>query len=277
MIEIRGGLQALGWDGALAMILSVYVQGHDFRGLTLCSPKFSGDVISSTIAFSKPKLDCPKVSGTHLDMLLTVTSSPTRPLEEMDTALLYYEIFSLVRSISELATNFLEHSNIFTSSTAIIIQCTQVISAIEHRLLSLRVTCSSEQPSDLAVLYVIEMVRIAALISTTYYFRSMKITSATISSLQKRLVAATTAFEFVSHDFYEESSMKLLLWACWLGGLTAKDQDWFAIRIHGYMQSMKLYGWRDLECFLDGFVLAPRRHDLHGGMLWRRVSQHSVL
>jgi hypothetical protein len=273
MVDIRGGLEALGWDGALAMILSVYVYSHDFCGLPFRSPNFSADVISATITFSRPRLDCPTVSSSNLDAPFTVPPNTNQSLEGANTALLNCEVYTLIRSISELASRYLEHSSSFTYSTAAIIRYIQILTAIEHRLLFLPISPSSAQPSDVAVLNVIEISRIAALISTTYYFRSMRITSATISSLQKRLVTAIVALEAVGHDFLDASSIKLLLWACWIGGLTAKDQDWFAIRIYGYMTWIKLYDWRELESYLDGFVLAPRRHDVHGGRLWQRVSQ----
>jgi hypothetical protein len=126
------------------------------------------DVISATITLSKPKLDCPKVLSCHLDMFSAFPFDPTPCPQEMVPAVLNLEMCSLIRSISKMASRFFEHSTTLTSTTAEVIKNTQVLSAIEHRLLSLEIPCSSGPPSKMAVLHVIEMSKIAALISTTY-------------------------------------------------------------------------------------------------------------
>ena len=241
-----------------------------FYGLSLCLLSFSGDVISSTITFSKPRMDLPAVPEGHLDFPFNIPRCQIISLQELDIASLAIEMHTLIQSISELASHFLEHYSL-VSSTAVVIYYTQVISAIEHRLLSFQIQYSSTQPADIAVLYVIEMSRIAALISTTYYFRGISITSATISSLQKRLISTSSTLESIHHDFLDESSLKLPLWACWLGGLTANDQEWFAARIQGYMTWLQLRSQEELESFLEGYILAPRRHDSHGSALWQQI------
>jgi hypothetical protein len=208
----------------------------------------------------------------HLDTSLGIITTPY--LEDPDLASLHFEIYTLIQSISKLASRFLERNNTLTSSIAVIMYYTQVLSAIEHRILSLEIPYSSGPPIDNVVQYSIEMSKIAALISTTYYFRNMRITSATITSLQRRLVTIAQTLESIPHDTLEEDSLKLILWACWMGGLTARDQEWFAVRMHGYMTWLKLRSWEELKYFLERFVLEPKRHDLHGNSFWPRVSKH---
>jgi hypothetical protein len=237
------------------------------------SLKLSGDIISATITFSKPRLDLPKVPSSITETYMSPVPTAYPSFPELDTASVGFEVYTLVKSISQQAFRFVEHPHSLTSSIPIIIFYTQILSAIEHRLLSIDIPFSLASPPELPSLHVLEISRIAALISTTYYFRNLTINSAAISSLRKHLVATISTLESTQHDFLDRDSLKLLLWACWIGGLTAKDQEWFAIRIHRYMTWLELPSWEELESSLQGFILTPRRHDLHGSSLWLRVSK----
>lgn len=169
----------------------------------------------------------------------------------------------LIKQISDLATQVLKPDNILKASTASIIAHTQVISATEHRLLSI------ENPDDvpdheIPLLNVIRAGKAAALISTTYYFRIMRITSATTRSLRGKIVAALENLESGDINALNMESMKLLLWSSWIGYLVAEDQDWFVIHVHRFMIRMDLRSWEDVQSCLKGFTLASKRHDSLG-------------
>ena len=115
------------------------------------------------------------------------------------------------------------------------------------------------------------MARIAALVSTSYYFRILTIRSASSASLHKHLNATALDLEHLNPAALDSLYLKLYLWSLWIGGITASDQEWFVSQIHKCMAFLNLSGWKDLENFLGGYVMIPRPHDLHGNALWQQV------
>jgi hypothetical protein len=183
-----------------------------------------------------------------------------------------------------------------TTSTATMVSFSQVCSALEHRLLTLRVAGwdrpSPSSPSSQPSLrdpdaFIFDAARIAALMCMTHFFRQMALRAVLFTTLRRSFRENIESLEALG-DAGEglrvgvdvgvgtgvgELSMRLLLWACCVGGVTALDQHWFALRVHRCMDSLEIEGWGELERCLMEYVWAPKMRDQHLVLLWREVQK----
>lgn len=178
----------------------------------------------------------------------------------LDLRLFREEIHTMIKLVAKLATLHSDRYCELTSTTAAMINFTQHSSAVEHRLLSIRVAVqdhASPQDSDF---FIYEASRIATLICMTYLFRQMIPQSQILIILQKLLRDTFISIEALDRTAMTEDLVPLLLWASVMGGLVSIDQSWFAIRIHYYMLSLaeKL---EDLEIYLEKYVWTPKLRD----------------
>ncbi|KAF2009113.1 hypothetical protein BU24DRAFT_415457 [Aaosphaeria arxii CBS 175.79] len=235
MVRIRGGLQALGWDGALAMILSV-------------------DLISSTITLSIPRLERPVQHLSNTDPFLLSFSKRSYFIDytDMTTTLDY-----LVRSISELVFRYLESKGSLTSSTTSIICFTQILSTIEHCLLSIQLPSSNDPSPDVISIRIIQVARIAALISTSYYFRAFTQEAAFTVSLYKKFLEIVRDIEPICPTVRNALLLKLHLWSILVGCITSRNKELLESQVQHYMGLLNLADWKDLETFLEGYIVAP--------------------
>ncbi|KAF4634145.1 hypothetical protein G7Y89_g3961 [Cudoniella acicularis] len=256
MVKMRGGLKNLGWDGALAMLLSI------------------GDSISAIISASEPFLDCPspKTAPPFLQSDIGNTLTLVKPSNtNLDLSLFGAEIHSLINRISKLASLHSNSYNELTSITTAMIAFNQYCSAVEHRLLSIKISVLEHASPQNPDIFIYEAARFAGLMCMTYLFRQMMPQGEVFTSLQMSLRNCLVSLEDLELAATDESSTQLLLWACCVGGLTSVDQDWFVERIYHCMSRLSFGNWEELELCLMQYVWTPRMCTEHFVAQWREV------
>lgn len=121
--------------------------------------------------------------------------------------------------------------------------------------------------------HALEALRFAILRLTTYFFRAMGISSVSMRGLRSRLMLALEVLNSTNEELGEELDLSTLLWASWIGGITAEDQGAFVVYIRFYMQRIKISRLEELEALLEDFVILGRLHSSHEQTLLELVDR----
>jgi hypothetical protein len=234
-----------------------------------------GDLIAATVSTSQPLFEPPKLETTEpilfedLGCLRTVSRSSNT---ELDLASFRAEIREIISLIAQLVSLRASSYGKLTASTASMIAFSQHCFAVEHRLLSIRVSRQENVPCHDPDIFIYEASRIAALTCVTYHFWQMVPGGETFTSLKRSFRHYFTSVEDLSETtVIGEASVRIILWACCVGGITSVDQAWFALRIHHYMSRLNIRGWEELKICLMDYVWDPKISDYFFATMWPEV------
>jgi hypothetical protein len=210
-------------------------------------------LISSAVSDSIPTLERPNIDAAAMALGLEIPGTFARPVESSpDLPSFRVEILTLIDVIKMLAALHANSVDTIIASTDNMIAFSQVCSAVEHRLLSVR----TRETQANALAY--EAVRIAELMCMTYLFRKMNQTAAINLNLHKRFRAAINGLENWSTVVTDEETMRLLLWALSVASLTALDPAWFVDPIRWGILILEIGNLDELRNFLGFFVWTSR-------------------
>lgn len=230
-------------------------------------------MISATVSASQPILECPVANTTPITVLdPDISFFLSRPLDDkMGLAVFRSEIKGLIGLIARLNTLYSEEYDTLTSESTSMIAFIQLCSAVEHRLLSVKLPRYENSTVRDPDVLIYDISRLALLMCMNFLFRKMSPQAVIFSSLQKRLRNNIMSLESIDESIADEGSLRSLLWAICIGGLTSADHPWFAIRIHRCMSSLKLQNWDELRLCLLDHVWVPRLCDQRLLVIWRVV------
>jgi hypothetical protein len=287
MVSLRGGVSNLGWDGALGMILIVYVVLAPSLPLPLplrihTDDRYthSGDLVSATMTNSHPTFSTLDITSNPLLPLLPpslahpFTSCPYNLSPTTDS--FKNDIHTLIRSTNDLATlqTTLDSKPSLPEKT--VIAFTQLIATIEHRVLGsqLQLPLSHKvEGNEGYELY--EAARLTLQLLIAYLFRDFRPGGITLVALQARLQSVLISLSpshnpYPKPNTYEDKAM--MLWILWIGGMTSTDQAWYASRIDAVMGcELRINNMVEVRRLLEGFVWSKRLEDAGWRGLWERV------
>ena len=274
MIKMRGGLQGLGWNGALAMLIYMYGFLSFISPISLIWLKFSGDLIAATVSTSKP-LFSPLEIHTASPILEYLESGLAAGLSSdtnLDVAAFRVEIYGLIGSICKLDSIRSTSFGTFTASTAGMVNFSQNCFAVEHRLLSIRMNVGQHSPSQDPDTFIYEASRTAALMCITYLFRGMLLDGQIFTTLHKRLRIHITSLESLNENITaDNTSLRILLWAYCVGGIMSVERSWFTVRIHRCMSQLGFGSWEELKMSIMHYVWNSTMCDKLFTTLWPEV------
>ncbi|MCJ1358426.1 MAG: hypothetical protein MMC33_008426 [Icmadophila ericetorum] len=248
LIDMRGSLQNLGWNGTLAILLSI------------------GDLISSVISQSAPGLVQPEFKD-------AIPSGTSRLHKEdrynyVEFSDFREEILELVDTISHLAGIQEIISTKSEKTAAEVMMFHQSCLSIEYRLLSMQASNSNflvhSSTARQFSTYVYQASQIAALICVNYNLRHLRPGSVIFVSLERSLAAVLANLDGISSQVVMDTAeMEILLWVCVVAALTSisKDKATFLPRIWGYMEVLGYCSWPDVERCVKCFVWARKMQE----------------
>ncbi|KAE9381919.1 hypothetical protein N431DRAFT_425487 [Stipitochalara longipes BDJ] len=254
MLKIRGGMQSLGWHGALELLLTL------------------GNIIWSMVAGTPPMIERPTLIGFEFPdippSLIVHNTGSTLTVVEFGE-----ELMSLLRFMSELtiAQSALVHTPGVTAEE--IIGFNKLRSAVEHRLLSIRASIlHTTSPTGQLEATVYEACRIAALLCSNCIFRDFKPNAVAVRGLKKALMPALNDIETnlaaEAHDFEE-----MLLWVYFIGGMLSipTETEWFASRVAKAMASLNIEDWAEVERCLMRCLWTEKMQNKYCLAFWEEV------
>lgn len=218
MVELKGGADALGWDGALAMLLS------------------SGDLISSGISSSPPMYESPLSSSPLSEASLLSDSSIPSP-----TSLSFFDalpttpsphppsyqttILACLDAMTALHATQTALTNNPTTTLPQMIAFHKQRGTTEHTLLTLRI------PTTTPSAWMYEAARLAALICINSTFRSSSLPSPPpiITTLVARLLAIVSQMDKLQMlcrtAEFERQDIEVMFWAGFVAGIHAGSKQ----------------------------------------------------
>jgi hypothetical protein len=218
MVELRYVLHNLGWNGVLAMFVSI------------------GDLLSATTSNSKPYMDYPFTNSTLtvLDLVYQYIQPSKTPFDSVSFAA---EIKCMIKVVGRL-TPILSHPAQYPcSSIGDIVSLNQLCYAIEHRLLSAEVPDEERSSEEQANVYLLKAARLVILTSANHSLRKFSRQIALFRSLYKNLMQPILRLESLSSLSQDEYSLRPLLWTCWWGEMASAERNKF------FVPRIKVYLW----------------------------------
>lgn len=144
--------------------------------------------------------------------------------------------------------------------------------AIEHRLLSIRMTGGQDSLSQHPEIFIYEGARISALMCMTYLFRRMFPDGQLFTTLHSGLRKHIASFEELGQNtILDDASLRILLWAYCVGGITSVEPSWFAGPIHRCMLRLGFGSWEELKACLMEYVWNPAMCDEFFAKVWPKT------
>ncbi|KUJ13371.1 uncharacterized protein LY89DRAFT_721396 [Mollisia scopiformis] len=255
MVRIRGGLKTLGLGG----LLHALVTRLDLIAVTLTNskPRFAALGESGFIDTS--------ASGGVACVLLESMEGVLAPLSV---------IFKNIRHLLALQDSFAsDHGD--SDRTILFVEKR---SFIFNRLLSTQK--SKSPPTEKAHTYLYEPCRIAALIFMEYALArdtpNQNMLRKLCENLQSSFRTTTKTAELQQLWDQDLSSLKVLLWVYYIGGMVATeslDREWFSYRTARCMMSLGFHEWSEVESCLLELLWTDMMHDQACTGLWEQVQQ----
>ncbi len=182
------------------------------------------------------------------------------------------ELMSLLHFVSELtiAQSALVHTPGVKAQE--IISFNKLSSAVEHRLLSIRVSSHRNTPRTQLEAAVYEACRIAALLCSNCIFRDFSPKAVAVRALREGLMLAINEIETTPtadvQDFEE-----LLLWVYFIGGMlsTLAETEWFAGRVAKAMVTLGFEDWLEVEQCLTRCLWTEKMRNRYCLAFWEEV------
>ncbi|ORY02280.1 hypothetical protein BCR34DRAFT_574320 [Clohesyomyces aquaticus] len=266
MVKMRGGLDKLGWNGALALLLSV------------------GDILNATISFSRPSLSPPTISPYNPFPFNTPPSLLSPPPTSHTPKSFCEEILVLTSAIRELSAIQASLHARRSPPTCSIVSFMNLCAALEYRLLGISIPLGDMPDSTVEVL-VHEAARSSLCICMNFAFRDLGTKSPLFIRLQQQLRPAIGFAEQrlergLEREDEDEGGdgekvmrlRKMRLWVLWVGALVGITEEWCGPRIVEMMRGLGMWTWEEvLEC-LEEFVWCGKMSEsLAVKHMWDRV------
>ncbi|KAE8447096.1 hypothetical protein EG329_011080 [Mollisiaceae sp. DMI_Dod_QoI] len=253
MLKARGGLEPLGWNGALELLLTL------------------SNIIFSMVGGTIPMVEPPTLANVDFPDI------PPSILHNTSTVLTVLEfgeyIMSLVRFMSELtiAQSTLIHTPGVTAEE--IITFNKLRSAAEHRLLSVRVSSPTISPMNQLEAAVYESCRIVALMCSNFIFREFTPRAAAFRGLKRGLLLALNEIE--KNDYEDVRNFEeLLLWVYFVCGMisTSAEIERFSSRIVTSMSNLGFEDWTKVEQCLTRCIWSEKMYNQFCLAFWKKVT-----
>lgn len=257
LIELRGGLCNLGWNGTLGMFISWQ------------------DLISSTTTNHPPQLafnnnvpppsipiyDCDQeysVPSIVMDVdLLNLSEN-----KACDIPRILFEI----RHLTLVVEGFQKNRG---ATPKEMLSFSKARSAIEYRLLLMTPPDDNQHPH-----FLYEACRIAAVIYINYVLHEFDPLFRVLEKLKKKLVSIIETGERVHQNINGRTESSLFLWILFMGGIIAEgdfERDWFAQRIAEQTMKLKITIWAEVEDCLMKVLWIRRMRNSASEALWRKA------
>jgi hypothetical protein len=222
------------------------------------------------VAGTPPMIERPIITGSEFP---NIPPSLIRDGESTLTVVEFgEELMSLLHFMSELtiAQSALVHTPGVKAEE--IIGFNKLSSAVEHRLLSIRVSPYRNSPKSQLEAAVYEACRIAALLCSNCIFRDFSPKAVAVRALREGLMLAINEIETTpaadAQDFEE-----MLLWVYFIGGMlsTSAETEWFADRVAKAMTILGFEDWPEVEQCLTRCLWTEKMQNRYCLAFWKEV------
>ncbi|KUJ08251.1 uncharacterized protein LY89DRAFT_725168 [Mollisia scopiformis] len=257
MLNARGGLQSLGWSGALELLLTL------------------GNIIWSMVVGTPPTIERPTLTGSEFPnippSLIRDTSNTLAVLEFGE------DIMTLLRFMSELT--IAQSTMIYTQGVIAeeIIVFNKLRAAAEHRLLSLRVITPIEFPKKQLEAAVYEACRVAALMCSNCIFREFIPRAVAFRGLRKAFALALTEIETFGDLEDPQDFEELLPWIYFIGGMLSSpaETEGYALRVSKSMSNLGFKDWAEVENCLARCLWSEKMQNKYCFAFWEMVKKYN--
>ena len=285
MVEVRGGLQALGMNGVLHMLVTWYVikpkTGLQQPCLNTKSTSRQDLSASKVEAFSPrfAQTDC--VVSPRTAMTLLNRRVPRAVAEDhLDTVLysgLSGEIQTILPHLRKLVAIQDSIARTHNATATEIMSLSKLRSSIEQDLLS-----HQKQPGECRAgmteeEYKHESCRVATLIYIDTVLRGFRPKFAGPRVLKQRLMDAYEQRRQIDQDIVDEGSSVVLLWILCTGAILSLDdleKTWFAERISKAITRTGFEMWQEVEECLLGLLWTKFMSDTLCRLVWAEVEEY---
>jgi Fungal specific transcription factor domain len=183
------------------------------------------------------------------------------------------EIMSLIRFMSDLSVT--QSAMISTPGVTAeeIIAFNKLRTAAEHRLLSIRVSQTTNSRRNQLEAAVYEACRISALMCSNCIFREFTPRAVAYRGLKEGFLSAIAEIETFGDLEQARDFEELLLWVYFIGGmiLTSEDTAWFARRVARAMANLGFENWDAVEQCMARCLWAEKMHNKYCLAFWEGV------
>ncbi|KAH7402183.1 hypothetical protein DE146DRAFT_457598 [Phaeosphaeria sp. MPI-PUGE-AT-0046c] len=236
MISLRGGVQNLGGEGSLAMLLTL------------------SDQLSATILDTDPALEALDVSRNAFAHRVPVEYLQ-RSINCDSIVHFTAEIRCSLQALASL-TSLQTQSLDLSISSKLMMSMIQLAYAIEHRLLRSRPPLYLDASTDPRLL-LYESCRLALLICISYIFRNLRASSPALQVLSGRLIRKIRSLTSLDPATLVSGERNMLLWILIVGGIASSNQVEYVAIISEMMWDQQAVSTMPL----DAFVWSPLMHN----------------